>query len=111
MVSLSDHCLTVVTVNHPPYLMVWGAFAYGGLVDFVIFPEDQTVNNKVYLKMLNNNLADCFAAVGTEILQKDGAPYTPQRSLESGTTGMKWTLFQTSQARVQIYLQLRIFRE
>lgn len=30
--SGSDPRLTVPSIKHPPYLMVWGAFGYGGLV-------------------------------------------------------------------------------
>lgn len=65
--------LTVKNIKHPPYLMVWGAFAFGGLADLVIFPKDQMVNSNVYLNILNDNLANCFAVTGTEILQQDNA--------------------------------------
>lgn len=67
--SHCDPCLTVTIMRHPPYLMVWDPFAYGGLADTVILPVSQTVNSKVYLQILNNNLADCFADTGAEILQ------------------------------------------
>jgi len=72
--SACDPRFTVKSIKHPPYLMVWGAFAFGGLADLVILPRDQTVNSKVYLNILNDNLANCFAVTGAEILQQDGAP-------------------------------------
>ena len=54
--------------------MVWGAFAFGGLADLVILPKDQTVNSNVYLNILNENLANCFAVTGAEILHQDNTP-------------------------------------
>lgn len=76
-VPLSHQLLTrdaVTTIKHPPYLMVWSAFAYGGLADLVILPQGETVDSRVYLNILNDNLAECLAATGAEILQQDGAP-------------------------------------
>lgn len=72
--SACDPHYTVTRVKHPPYLMVWGAFGYGGLADLVFLPKGQTVDSKVYLNILNDNLADCFATTGAEILQQDNAP-------------------------------------
>lgn len=73
----SDPCdpkYTAKSVKHPPSLMVWGAFSYGGLADLHIFPKGQSVTKDVYLSLLENQLANCFAATGAEVLQQDGAP-------------------------------------
>ena len=72
--SACDPRLTVTSVKHPPYLMVWGAFGYGGLGNLVILPKGQTVNSERYIKLLQENLGECFAKTGWEILQQDGAP-------------------------------------
>lgn len=72
--SACDPRLTVTSVKHPPYLMVWGAFGYGGLGNLVILPKGQTVNSQRYIKLLQENLGECFAKTGCEILQQDGAP-------------------------------------
>lgn len=72
--SACDPRFTVKHMKHPPYLMVWGVFAFSGLADLVILPKDQTVNSNIYLNILNDNLANCFAATGAEILQQDNAP-------------------------------------
>jgi len=73
----SDPCdprFTAKTLKHPPSLMVWGAFAYGGKADLHIFPKGQSVTKDVYLSLLDEKLADCFGATGAEVLQQDGAP-------------------------------------
>ncbi|KAK3895855.1 hypothetical protein Pcinc_000469 [Petrolisthes cinctipes] len=73
----SDPCnpkFTRKTVKHPASLMVWGEFSYGGSADLIIFPKGQTVTKVVYLHLLENKLAECFAATGSEVLQQDGAP-------------------------------------
>ncbi|XP_068208689.1 ceramide transfer protein-like [Palaemon carinicauda] len=54
--------------------MVWGTFAYDGAPRLVVLPKGVTVNADRYLKILKDNLADCFATTGTEIFQQDGAP-------------------------------------
>lgn len=72
--SACDPRLTVTSVKHPPYLMVWGAFGYGGLGNLAILPKGQTVNSERYIKLLQENLGECFAKTGCEILQQDGAP-------------------------------------
>ncbi len=69
-----DPKFTAKSVKHPPSLMAWGAFSYGGVADLHIFPKGQSVTKDVYLSLLDSRLADCFAATGGEVLHQDGAP-------------------------------------
>lgn len=71
--SAFDLQYTVTTTKHPLYLMVCGAFVYNRLADLVILPQRQTVDSRLYLYILNENLAEYFPATGAKILQQDGA--------------------------------------
>ncbi|XP_064106980.1 uncharacterized protein LOC135215955 [Macrobrachium nipponense] len=55
--SACDPQLTVTSVKHPPYLMAWGSFGYGGLGNLVMLPRCQTLNSEHYIKLLKDNLA------------------------------------------------------
>lgn len=46
----------------------------------MILPKGVTVNSDRYIKLLRDNLAECFANTGTEILQQDGAPCHTSRA-------------------------------
>ena len=73
----SDPCnpkFTAKTVKHPPSLMVWGCFGYGGTGSLVVLPKGISVNADRYLTILKNHLAVSFAKTGTWIYQQDGAP-------------------------------------
>lgn len=73
----SDSCdpkYTTKTLKHPPSVMTWGAFSYGGVADLHVFPKGQSVTKDVYLTLLDDKLANCFAITGAEVLQQDGAP-------------------------------------
>lgn len=63
-----------LTVKHPASLMVWGGFGYGGKGPLVVLPKNVMVNQQVYQNILQDNLGECFANSGAEILQHDGAP-------------------------------------
>ncbi|XP_076042138.1 uncharacterized protein LOC143026034 [Oratosquilla oratoria] len=53
--SSCDPRLTVTSVKHPPYLMVWGALSYGGLGNFVILLKGQPVNSDRYINFLRED--------------------------------------------------------
>ena len=53
--------------------MVWGTFGYSGFGNIVILPKSIKLNTERYIQLLENNLAECFAKTGTEILQQEGA--------------------------------------
>lgn len=78
--SACDPRLTVTSIKHLPYLMVWGSFGYGGLGNLVVLPKSQTLNSECYIKLLKENLAESFAKTGCEILQQDGAPCHTSRA-------------------------------
>ncbi|KAK8388469.1 hypothetical protein O3P69_020451 [Scylla paramamosain] len=40
-----DPKFTAKSVKHPPSLMAWGAFSYGGVADLHIFPKDWPANS------------------------------------------------------------------
>ena len=60
---------TAKSTKHPPTIMVWGAFSYGGVAELHVFPKGQSVTKDVYHSLLDSHLADCFAAIGAEVLQ------------------------------------------
>ena len=78
--SPCDPRLTVQSVKHPPYLMVWGSFGFGGLGSLVVLPKGLTMNSARYIKLLKDHLADSFASSGTEVFQQDGAPCHTSRA-------------------------------
>ena len=73
-VCMNDPKYCALTVKHPPSLMVWAAFGYGGKGPLVVLPQNLMVNQQVYLNILEDHLGECFANSGAEILQHDGAP-------------------------------------
>lgn len=73
-VNRDDPKYFALTVKHPPSLMVWGAFGYGGKGPLVVLQRNVMVNQQVYLNILEENLGECFANSGAEILMHDGAP-------------------------------------
>ena len=69
-----DPRLTQKVVKHPPSLMVWECFSYGGTGKLVILPKGQTVNAERYIEILKENLGPSFEKTGAWMLQQDGAP-------------------------------------
>ncbi|MPC94533.1 Transposable element Tc1 transposase [Portunus trituberculatus] len=82
-VNRDDPKYCALTVKHPPSLMVWGAFGYGGKGPLVVFQKNVMVNQQVYLNILKENLGEYFANSGAEILQHGGAPAHRAHSIKT----------------------------
>jgi len=86
-VNRDDPKYCALTVKHPPSLMVWGAFGYGGKGPLVVLQKNVMVNQQVYLNILEEHLGECFANSGAEILQHDGAPAHRAHSIKNWLQG------------------------
>ena len=62
------------TFKHPPYLMVWAGFAFGGKSELVVLPRNTSVTKEVYYTLLNEHLEGAFEASSASFFQQDGAP-------------------------------------
>lgn len=77
---------TCPTLKHPPSLMVWGSFGFGGVGELVILPANLKVNQHVYYELLNDVLESSFEMSGTLFWMQDGAPCHRAKSV---TTWLK----------------------
>ncbi|XP_076048050.1 uncharacterized protein LOC143029244 [Oratosquilla oratoria] len=62
--SACDPRLTMASVEHPPYHMVWVVLDYGGLGILVILLKGQSANSERYINLLEEILGECFAKTG-----------------------------------------------
>ena len=72
---------TIKTVKHPAYLMVWGAFAHGGVGELIFLPSNVRMNQYNYYELLNLHLEDSFDRSASSVLMQDGAPCHTARSV------------------------------
>lgn len=86
-VNRDDPKYRALTVNHPPSLLLWVAFGYGGKGPLVVLERNVMVKQQVYLNILEEHLAGCFANSGAEILQHEGSPAHRAHSVKNWLQG------------------------
>lgn len=68
--DFNDTHYTQKTTKHPQSLIVCGCFTFNALIDLVVFPENTTVTEEMYL----DNLESSFEIEKVKIFQQDGPP-------------------------------------